>query len=73
MEGEKDKTQIPYFVMDGVMARMERFFRITVLALVAVLAIAITAYLLNDNYWRAFYHDMKGEDEVYELYDGAVD
>jgi len=53
MEEEK-QAAVPYFVHEGTMARMERVFKITVIALVAALAVAVCSLIANDIMWRQY-------------------
>jgi hypothetical protein len=50
-ENEKQAT-VPYFVHEGMVARMERMFRITVCALVIALAVCVVSLVVNDTLWR---------------------
>lgn len=51
---EEQQASVPYFVHEGTMARMERIFKITVIALVVALMVSLVALLVNDSRWRNY-------------------
>ena len=54
MSEEERQATVPYFVHEGVMARMERIFRITVGALILALAVSVISFVVNDSLWRSY-------------------
>ena len=52
-ENEKQAT-VQYFVHEGMVARMERMFKITVCALVIALAVSVISLVINDAQWRRY-------------------
>ena len=64
-DSTEQQATVQYFVHEGMiermkqmheaaMGRMERIFRITVIALVAALVAALMALLINDARWRSY-------------------
>lgn len=57
---EKDKqASVPYFVHEGQMARMERIFRLTVVALIVALAVSAVSFVINDSQWREYCRELE--------------
>lgn len=56
---DEKQAQVSYFVYEGAMARMERIFRITVIALVTALAVAVGSLVVNDVMWRHHCRDLE--------------
>ena len=66
MSEEEKKATVPYFVHEGVMARMERIFRLTVCALVVALAISVISFVVNDTLWRKYCQTIEAHYRVEE-------
>ena len=70
MENEK-QASVPYFIHEGALARMERIFRITVIALVVALAVAVGSLIANDIMWRRYCNALEERYAVTEVQDGV--
>lgn len=71
MSEEEKQAVVPYFVHEGVMARMERLFRITVGALVVALAVAVISFVVNDSLWRKYCETLESRYHVEENHAGV--
>lgn len=69
---EEKNATIQWFVHEGMMARVERIFRLTVIALVVALAISVAALVVNDCKWRESYEALSQQyAELVEETDGV--
>lgn len=58
MADQEKQASVPYFVHEGQMARMERIIRILSMVFVIALLIVMAAFVINDNNWRKYCHDV---------------
>ena len=77
-QADENQASVPYFVHEVTMARMERIFRITVIALVVALMISAIAFLVNDSLWRRYCTQLEekynaGNPELHEQSDHTSD
>lgn len=49
---EEKQASVPYFVHEGIVSRMERMFRVTVIALMLALVVCVVSFVINDTLWR---------------------
>lgn len=54
MSEQEKQANVPYFIHEGTVARMERMFRMTVCALVIALAVCVISFVINDTMWRRY-------------------
>ena len=78
MQENEKQASVPYFIHEGVMARMERIYRVTVIALVIALALSVASLVINDTLWRRYcstleQHYAEVQDGVYQQSDPASD
>ena len=52
MPEEEKQATVSYFVHEGIVSRMERMFKITVLALMLALIVCVVSFVINDSLWR---------------------
>jgi len=69
-ENEK-QANVPYFIHEGTMARMERVFKMTVIALVVALAVAVASFVINDSLWRKYCAALEARYQITEVQDGV--
>lgn len=75
MEEEEKQAQVPYFVHEGMVARMERMFKMTVIALVFALAVCVCSLVINDTMWRKHCDSLESRyEKIYEglQYDARI-
>jgi len=75
---EEKQASVPYFIHEGTMARMERVFKMTVIALVVALAVAVASLVINDALWRKYCAALEAkytevQDGVYQQSDQVID
>ena len=54
MSVNHDQANVPYFVHEGQMARMERIMRTICIVFLIALLIVSSALVINDCYWRSY-------------------
>lgn len=84
MAEEEKQVSVPYFVHEGMVARMERMFKLTVIALVFALAVCVCSLVVNDTMWRKHVDSLESRYEkicesfqygsgIYEQSDQGID
>ncbi len=71
---EEKQANVPYFVHEGTVARMERMFRLTVIALMLALIVSVVAFVINDSLWRMHCDTLEARYETVfeEVHDAGV-
>lgn len=59
MQEQEKQASVPYFVHEGTVARMERIITRLTKTIVAVLAIAIILFIINNVIWMRYVEQQK--------------
>lgn len=64
---EEKQASVPYFVHEGMVARMERMFKLTVISLIFALAFCVCSLVINDMMWRKHVDSLESRyEKIYE-------
>lgn len=68
---EEKQANVPYFVHEGVVTRMYKMFKLTVISLALALAVTVTAFVVNDCLWRKYCSEIEARYQT-EVTDAGV-
>ena len=71
MDEKEKQASVPYFIHEGQMARMERIIHKLSLTIVAVLAVALILFVVNNVIWLHYVERTQTHEQV-EVADAGV-
>lgn len=72
MEDKETQAAVPYFVHEGMVARMERIINRLTRTIIIVLAVAIILFIANNLIWMNYVERQRQETTVEDVVDAGV-
>lgn len=67
MPENENQAAVPYFIHEGMVARMERIIKMLTRTIIAVLAVAIILFIVNNMIWMKYVETQRQEAVVEEV------
>lgn len=72
MAEEEKQASVPYFIHEGMVSRMERIIRMLTKALIIVVAVVLTLFIVNNIVWMKYMNAQMSEQIIEKVYDTGI-